>query len=87
MKLEKEIKLSQKILDCRESAKKLYGSDYEKHISDYKRFIKGAMVKHKIDSELKAAMKLIEDIKDEYGADVATMNILAAFADLIEEKL
>lgn len=34
------------------------------------------------DSELKAAMKLIEDIKDEYGADVATMNI-----DLIEEKI
>lgn len=85
--MEKEVKLSQKILDCRESAKKLYGSEYEKHIADYKRFIKGAMAKHKLDSELKAAMRLIEDCKDEYGADVATMNILAACVDLIEEKI
>jgi len=85
--MEKEIKLSQKIYDCRESARKLYGKDYEKEMSDYKRYIKAAMVKHNLDSELKAAMQLIDDCKDIHGADVATMKILSACVDLIEEKI
>lgn len=82
--MEKEIKLAAKLYECRDTAKKLYGDDYDQRISEYKHFIKAAMVKHEIDNELKSAMKLIEDCKDMDGAGVATMNILAACVELLE---
>jgi hypothetical protein len=81
---ELEIKLAAKLYGCRDAAKKLYGKDYQAKMSEYQGYIKAAMVKHNEANEMKAAMLLLDSIKGIDGADMGTMNILAAAVELIE---
>ncbi len=84
--MEKQLELTQKIYKCRNAARSLYGDEYEEKIHGYKSLIKACMAKHKLPSNLEAAIHLIDEYKDMPGIDVAAMNILAAYADLAEEK-
>lgn len=82
--MEQQIKLAAKLYDCRNSCKKLFGADWKKQIEFHTNLIHAAMKKHKIDNEIKAAMKLIEDCQHMDGAGVFTMKILAAAVELVE---
>ena len=82
--MEQQIKMAAKLYQCRDSAKKLYGADYQSKIADYKRYIQACMIKHNYKDEITAAMRLITDCKDLDGSGIGTMNILAACVELIE---
>ncbi len=85
--MEEAVKLTAKLYQCRDSSKLLYGKDYKKNILEWQHYIKACKTKHKLDTDLLAAMKLIEDCVGMDGAGTATMNILAAYVELIEPSV
>ncbi len=82
--MEQQIKLAARLYECRDTAKKLYREEYGKKMLEYQHLIKAAMKKHQLADELKAAMKLIEECKHLEGNGAFTMNVLAAYVELIE---
>ena len=82
----KELDIAIKLRKCNETIRNLYKADFEKEITQYKHFIKAAMVKHKINNEIESAMKLIEEAKGVGGSDMFTVKILAACVELMEGR-
>ncbi len=85
--MEKSISLAAKLYNCRDTAKKLYGDEYKSKMLEWQHFIKDARSKHKLKDDLAGAMKLIEDCVGIDGSGSATMNILAAYVELIEPSV
>ena len=83
-KSEKPIKLTAKLYDCRNRCKKLFGAEWKKRIAKHTILIHAAMKTHKIDNEIEAAMKLIEECQDIDDTGIFTMNVLAAVVELVE---
>ena len=85
MATEQQIKLAAKLYKCRDTAKALYREDfvYFEKIGVYQKYIKAAMAKHKLDCEITATMKLIEELGDK-AEGMATVMLLAACVELIE---
>lgn len=81
--MEQQIKLAAKIYKCRDTAKALYGDNYQAKIAEYKGFIQAYMARHKV-GELEAAMGLAKIAKGDDGEGLAVMNLIAAAAELIE---
>ena len=66
------------------SRKKLFGAEWKKRIAKHTILIHAAMKTHKIDNEIEAAMKLIEECQDIDDTGIFTMNVLAAVVELVE---
>ena len=82
--MEKQIKMAAKLYECRDTAKKLYGAEFQNKISDYKRYIKACMMKHNYKDEITAAMSLAKDCEGVQGSGMGVMLIMAACVELIE---
>lgn len=85
--MEQQVKLAAKLYDCRNSCMKLFGTDWKKQIEFHTKLIHAAMKKHHIDTEIEAAMKLIEDCQHMDGAGVFAMKVLAAAVEIVEPSL
>ena len=84
---EDKIKLAAKLYKCRDTAKRLYGDQYKSKMVEYGKIITAAMKKHKLDSEVEAAMKIIEEAattEKHDGSGITIMNLLAAAVEMIE---
>ena len=82
--MEQQIKMAAKLYECRDTAKKLYGAEFENKISYYKRYIKACMMKHNYKDEITAAMRLAKDCEGVQGSGMGVMLIMAACVELIE---
>lgn len=82
--MEEKVKLAAKLYECRDACKKLYGADWKTEIDFHMKLIHAAMAKHKIDNEITAAMKLIEECSHMDGGGVFSMKILAAAVEIVE---
>lgn len=80
---EEQVKLAAKLYKCRDAAKTLYGETYLEKMADYQKYIKGAMIKFGMDCEIKATMKMIEELGSEADGMI-TMLLLAACVELVE---
>ena len=85
--MEQQIKMAAKFYQCRDTAKRFYGEDFKNKISDYKWFINGCMAKYNYKDEITAAIHLANDCKDEDGAGMAIMLIMAACVEMIEPSI
>lgn len=81
--MEQQIKLAAKLYKCRDSAKSLYGEKYKEKMQEYIKYIFAAMLKFEEPDNLKAAIKLAEEYKDN---GIIVMNIMAAVVELIEQS-
>ena len=82
--MEQKIKMAAKLYQCRDTAKKLYGSEFQNKILDYKRYIQACMIKHNYKDEITAAMRLAIDCESVDGSGTGIMLIMAAYVELIE---
>ena len=82
----KELQIATKLRKCNDVIRNLFKEDFDKEMSKYKHFINACMEKHKIDNQIEAAMKLIEDAKDMSGADMFAVKIFSACVELMEGR-
>lgn len=82
--MEQQIKLANKLYQCRDAVKKLYGKEWKEAIAFHSRLIKACMLKHNIDNEVKAAMHLADEYKHMTSSSVFNMKVLAAAVEIIE---
>jgi len=80
----KALQITDKIIDCQETAKRFFGDEYEKEIYPYKELIKVVMKANNI-KEIPALLKIS---KTNVYNDSPTAQVLfiAATAELIEKK-
>ena len=72
------------LYECRDTCKKLWGDEWKKQVEFHTNIIKAAMQKHKIDNEIEAAIKLVEDCESMDGSGVFAMKCFAVAVELVE---
>ena len=84
MSIEKQIKLTTKLYQCRDTVKWFYGDGYAREMADYGKYIKAAMQKHNI-GILEAALQLRNELaaKNLLGT-MTSMLLISAAVELIE---
>lgn len=82
--MEEQLRLASKFYRCRDAARMLYGKEYIKAITPYQEKIIQAMKEYDLDSEVEAAIRMVNKfIKQDREAPEA-MVILAAAVELVE---
>lgn len=79
-----QVQIAAKLYECRDTCKRLWGPEWKKQIEFHTNIIKAAMLKHKIDNEIEAAIKLVKDCENMDDSGVFTMKCFAAAVELIE---
>lgn len=80
---EQDVKLAERLYECRDTCKKLYGADWKDKIQFHTNIIRACMKKYNL-NELRAAKKLIDDNYDADSSGVFTLKVLAAVVEMIE---
>jgi hypothetical protein len=82
------VRIHDKIRKAQKSFKTIFGAEYDQQMQPYRSIVKGAMQQHKTDNEMEAAYIVVteSDKPDTEGAALFQLKILAAAADIIDQK-
>jgi hypothetical protein len=81
---EKAIRITAKLYETRDAARRLWGSEYQNRITPYRGYIKMAMDKFNLD-ETQATMKLVKQLQDKDAENgFGVMLIFAAYVEIME---
>lgn len=82
---ERDVKMAAKLYKCRDSAKSLYGEEYQKKLTTYKNFIQIHMKKNKLDV-LPSMIEIcgLDSVKNEA---ITQMLFMAAAVEMIEPSV
>jgi hypothetical protein len=81
--MEQQIKLAAKLYQCRDTAKKMYGKDYQETLLPFIRRIRARMALDQC-SELEAALTLIESLQELRGEATGTLLFSAAAVEMLK---
>jgi hypothetical protein len=81
--MEKQIKLAARLYRCRDTARTLYGDEYQAKMKEYREYIEACMKAKGLD-ELQAVLYLSTEIKAFKETEMGVVNLMAAVVEMLE---